>query len=87
MARQHVSGVEWVAYGQQRFHLEELVDHIKNRVELIETSQQIKNDFNYMRGTYIFQLISILLGSSTIVNAVDTFSQREDDRIRCKYRL
>lgn len=75
MARQHVSGVEWVEYGQQRFHLEELVDHIKNRVELIETSQQIKNDFNYMRGTYIFQLISILLGSSTIVNAVDTFSQ------------
>ena len=75
MTRQHVSGIEWVTYGQRRLHLEELLEHIKNRMELIESSQQIKNDFNNMRGNYTFQLISILLGSSAVVSVVDVLIQ------------
>lgn len=75
MTRQHVSGTEWVAYGQHRFHLDELLEHIKSRVELIESVQQMKTDFNNMRGNYVFQLISILLGSSAVVGTVDVLAE------------
>jgi len=75
MTRQHVSGIEWVTYGQNRFHLEKLANHIKDQIGLIESCQQLKNDFNNMRGNYIFQLISILLGSSAVVNIVDVLIQ------------
>lgn len=75
MTRQHVSGIEWVAYGQHRLHLDELLEHIKSRVELIESIQQMKTDFNNMRGNYVFQLISILLGSSTVVSTVDIIAE------------
>jgi len=75
MSRQHVSGIEWVDYGQSRLRLNELLEHIKNRVELIESNQQTKNEFNNMRGNYVFQLISLLMGSSAVVSAVDVLTQ------------
>lgn len=69
-SQRHVTGVEWITYGQQQLRLENLYDSVIKKIETFETLHNMIYENKSKNSATIFTFISLILAMTAIDDLV-----------------